>query len=160
MYTLRSFSRVWVQFIQWNPTHSTIGLCFLFVAHGHDSQHQIDEVERAKEHNNGKKDHMDGSTGCHDLKHMGKQTVFGTFPKSHETIKCTMNIADLHRLCPWPWKITKIWREHTKSHIAIMGGVIAKCDYKERQSAQLSFLHNAHAWAFILSFVRWTLQPN
>ena len=49
-------------------SYRAVGLGLLLVAHGHDGQHQVDEVKRSEKYDDGKKYHMDWSAGGHDLK--------------------------------------------------------------------------------------------
>ena len=43
-------------------------LCLFFIAHGNHSKHEVDEVERAKEDDDGEEDHMDRTSCRHHLK--------------------------------------------------------------------------------------------
>jgi len=47
--------------------YRAVGLSLLLVAHGHHSQHEVDQVEGAEEHHDGKKYHMDWSARGDDL---------------------------------------------------------------------------------------------
>ena len=47
-------------------THSIHQLRLLLVAHGHDGEHQVDQVEGAEEDHDGEEDDVDGAAGCHD----------------------------------------------------------------------------------------------
>ncbi len=42
-------------------------LSLLLIAHGHDGQHEVDEVEGAEEDDNGEEDHVYRTPGCHHL---------------------------------------------------------------------------------------------
>ena len=47
--------------------HHNHQLCFFLVAHGDDSQHQVDEVEGAEEDDDREEDHVDRATRRHHL---------------------------------------------------------------------------------------------
>ena len=49
-----------------NSYHEVV-FSFFFVAHSHDSQHQVDEVERPKENDYGEKYNTHGTAGGHNL---------------------------------------------------------------------------------------------
>ena len=51
-------------------SYGIVGFRLLFVAHGHDGDHQVDEIEGAEEDDNGKKYHMHWSACGNDLKNM------------------------------------------------------------------------------------------
>ena len=42
-------------------------LCLLLVAHGDYGEHEVDQVERAKEDHDGEEDHVDRTSCCHHL---------------------------------------------------------------------------------------------
>ena len=46
-------------------SHRKADLCLLLVAHGHHSQHQVDQVEGAEEDDDGEEDDVNGSSGGH-----------------------------------------------------------------------------------------------
>ena len=48
-------------------THGVHELCLLLVAHGHDGEHEVDEVEGAEEDDDREEDHVDRTTRCHHL---------------------------------------------------------------------------------------------
>ena len=48
-------------------THRNVVFRFLFVAHGYNSQHQVDEVERTEKYDDSEKYHTHGTTSGHNL---------------------------------------------------------------------------------------------
>ena len=58
-------------------TYHEVVFCFFLVAHSHDSQHQVDEVERPEENDYGEKYNTHGTAGGHNLCEETKQTYQG-----------------------------------------------------------------------------------
>ena len=48
-------------------THGVHELCLLLVAHGHDGEHEVDEVEAAEEDHDGEEDDVNGAARGHHL---------------------------------------------------------------------------------------------
>ena len=61
-----SFVDLWVG----KKSYRIICLGFFLVAHGHDREHEVDQVKGAKEYDNSKKYHMHRTTRCNHLEKM------------------------------------------------------------------------------------------